>query len=113
MREPLKVPYLVLASPSNAQFFEHDRLISEAPYYALTVEGAAHSNFTDASVFVPLFRWLGVTGTIDGNRVIDIMNVVATRFFDAYLRDDSAAGLEPEGFPEVSTRTNAAGSGAR
>jgi predicted dienelactone hydrolase len=112
MREPLKIPYLVLASPSNARFFEHDRLTSEAPYYALTVEGTAHSSFTDASAFVPLFRWLGVTGTIDGNRVIDLMNVVARRFFDTHVRGESSAVLEPEGFPEVRTQTNAAGGGA-
>jgi hypothetical protein len=109
MREPLKVPYLVLASPNNARFFEHDRLTSEAPYYALTVEGAAHSNFTDVSAFVPLFRWLGVTGTIDGNRVIDLMNAVATRFFDTHVRGESSAVLELEDFPEVSVQTNPAG----
>ena len=107
MREPLKVPYLVLASPNNAAFFEHDRLISEAPYYALTVEGAMHSNFTDASAFVPLFQWLGVTGTIDGGRAIDIMNVVAARFFDAYLRDDSAPEFSAADLPEVTERINA------
>jgi dienelactone hydrolase len=105
MREPLNVPYLVLASPSNAEFFEHDRLISEAPFYALTVEGALHTNFTDASAFVPLFRWLGVTGTIDGQRVIDIMNVVATRFFDAHLRE-SAPAFSAGDLPEITVRTN-------
>jgi dienelactone hydrolase len=78
MREPLRVPYLVLASPNNARFFEHDLLTSEAPYYALTVKGASHSNFTDVSAFVPLFRWLGITGSIDGARAIEIMNVVST-----------------------------------
>ena len=106
MREPLKVPYLVLASPSNAAFFEHDRLISEAPYYALTVEGATHTNFTDASAFVPLFQWLGVTGTIDGRRAIDIMNVVAARFFDAYVRGDARPEFSAADLPEITERIN-------
>jgi hypothetical protein len=106
MRQPLTVPYLVVANPSNADFFEHDLLTSEAPYYAITVEGAAHTNFMDVSLFAPVLQWLGVTGTIEGERVIDIMNVLSRRFFDAYVRGGAASKLEPEGFPELSTRTN-------
>ena len=66
MRQPLTVPYLVVAHPSNAAFFEHDLLISEAPYYAITVEGAAHTNFMDVSLFAPCSQWLGVTGADRG-----------------------------------------------
>ena len=106
MRQPLTVPYLVVAHPSNAAFFEHDLLISEAPYYAITVEGAAHTNFMDVSIFAPVLQWLGVTGPIEGQRVIDVMNVLSLRFFDAYVRGTGAPELEPEGFPELSTRTN-------
>jgi hypothetical protein len=105
-RQPLTVPYLALASPGNAPFFEHGLLTSEAPYYELTVAGAAHLNFTDVSVFVPLLRWLGVTGTIEGARVIDIMNVAATAFFDAHLRGSAAQMVDLEGFPEIRTQTN-------
>ncbi len=106
MRQPLTVPYLVVAHPSNAAFFEYDLLISEAPYYAITVEGAAHTNFMDVSLFAPVLQWLGVTGTIEGQRVIDIMNVLSLRFFDAYVRGTGAPKLEPEDFPELSTRSN-------
>jgi hypothetical protein len=106
IRQAPTVPYLALASPNNAPFFEHGLLTSEAPYYAITVENARHSNFADVSVFVPLLRWLGVTGTIDGKRAIEIMNVVATRFFDAHVRDTGAPVLPLEGFPELRTRAN-------
>ena len=105
-RQPLTMPYLVLASRGNAAFFEHDRLISEAPYYAITVDGAEHTNFMDVSFFVPVLRWLGVTGPIDGRRMVDIMNVASLRFFDAYVRGTAAPDLPPEGFTEVSTETN-------
>jgi predicted dienelactone hydrolase len=108
MRQPLTVPYLVVASPDNADFFEHDLLTSEAPYYAVTVEGAAHTNFMDVSLFAPVLQWLGVTGSIEGQRVIDIVNVLSRRFFDAYVRGAAAPELEPAGFPELSTRTNVA-----
>ena len=105
-RQPLTVPYLVVASPTNAAFFEHDLLTSEAPYYAITVEGAAHTNFMDVSLFAPVLQWLGVTGAIEGQRVIDIMNVLSRRFFDTYVRGAAAPELDPERFPELSTRTN-------
>jgi hypothetical protein len=106
MRQPLTVPYLVLASSGNASFFEHDLLTSEAPYYELTVQGATHPNFTDVSAFVPLFAWLGATGPIDGERVIEIMNVYTQRFFDAHVRGITTPALDAEGFPELTIETN-------
>lgn len=108
MREPLNVPYLALASPANRPFFEHDLLTSRAPYYALSVDGAEHSNFTDVSAFVPLFEWLGITGPIEGGRVIEIMNVVSGRFFDAWLRDGRAGDLDFAEFPDISAESNRA-----
>lgn len=105
-RDPLTVPYLVVASPPNADFFEHDLLTSQAPYHAVTVAGAEHTNFMDVSLFAPVLKWLGVTGSIDGERVIEIMNVMSHRFFDAYLRGTSAPNLEAGEFPELSIRTN-------
>jgi len=113
IRQPLTVPYLALASPNNAPFFEHDLLTSEAPYYEITVQNARHSNFADVSVFVPLLRWLGVTGTINGGRVIDIMNTAATAFFDAHLRGAGAQMAELQGFPELDAKTNLQRLGSR
>jgi predicted dienelactone hydrolase len=106
--QPLTVPYLALASPSNAPFFEYDLLTSKAPYYLITVDGAAHTNFMDVSLFAPVLRWLGVTGSIDGRRIVDIMNVATRRFFDAYVGGHASrdVGVEPEGFPELATQTN-------
>ncbi len=108
MRDPLAVPYLVVASPPNADFFEHDLLTSQAPYHAVTVAGAEHTNFMDVSLFAPVLKWLGVTGSIDGERVIEIMNVMSRRFFDAYVRGTGAPNLEPSEFPELSSVTNEA-----
>ena len=70
------------------------------------MEGAAHTNFMDVSLFAPVLQWLGVTGPIEGERVIEIMNVLTQRFFDAYLRGTAAPDLPPPEFPELSTRSN-------
>ena len=60
----------------------------------------------DVSLFAPVLQWLGVTGAIEGRRVIEIMNVLSRRFFDAYVRGGATPELTPDGFPELSTRTN-------
>jgi predicted dienelactone hydrolase len=106
IRQPLEVPYLVLASPGNRPFFEYGRLSSRAPYYALTVQGAQHANFTDVSAFVPLFRWLGVTGSIDGNRIIELMNDATREFLDAFVREDGNRTPRFDQFEEVELQTN-------
>jgi predicted dienelactone hydrolase len=108
MREPLAVPYLVLASAGNRPFFEHDRLTSRAPYFVLTVADATHANFTDVSAFVPLFDWLGWTGPVEGERVIEIMNTVTRRFFDAYLRSGGGGAPDFRDLAGVSTDSDRA-----
>jgi predicted dienelactone hydrolase len=107
--EPLTVPYLAVASQPNADFFEHGLLTSEAPFYAITVAGVEHTNFMDVSVLAPVLEWLGVLGPIEGERALEIMNVLARGFFDAHL-NDASPGLELEltDFPELAFRTNAA-----
>jgi hypothetical protein len=47
-----------------------------------------------------------MTGTIDGVRAVEIMNVAATAFFDAHVRATGVRMAELEGFPELSTQTN-------
>ena len=99
-----------MASPPKAGFFEHDLSISEVPYYAVTVDGAAHVNFMDVSVLAPALRWLGAMGPIEGERMIDIMNVLSQQFFETHVKCEATrAPLELGGFPEVTLRTNGAG----
>ena len=64
-------------------------------------------DFTDDAVVLPIPKWLGITGTIDGERVIELTNIVSRRFFDAYLRD----GPKPrfDDFTELTAETNVDG----
>lgn len=108
--EPMTVPYLAVTSPPNADFFEHDLLTSEAPFYAITVAGVEHTNFMDVSVLAPVLEWLGVLGPIEGERAIEIMNMSARRFLDAHLKGtEPAAEFDLEAFPELTLEKNAAG----
>lgn len=73
----------------------------------LTIEGAAHFNFSDYSVmFVPPFRLLGALGPIDGRRGLAIASAYVREFFDRHLgglRAPLLDGPSPE-YPEVAGR---------
>jgi predicted dienelactone hydrolase len=107
-RQPLGVPYLALVREGQDTL---DYLLpaSRSDYYAVEVAGATHLDFTDDAVVLPILRWIGITGPIEGERVIALTNVVALRFFDAYLR----GGPKPrfDEFPELAVKTNDLGGG--
>ncbi len=87
-RQPLEVPYLALVreDQDTLDYLSRD---SRNDYFEVAVRGTTHLDFTDDAVVLPVLKWLNVTGPIDGWRAIEITNVVALRFFDAYLRDGS------------------------
>jgi hypothetical protein len=103
-REPLQVPYLALVQ-EGSDSLDYLRSASRSDYYEVEVEGATHLDFTDDAVVLPILKWMGVTGSISAERVIEVANVVSLRFFDAYLR----GGPRPrfgDGFPELTVTTN-------
>jgi predicted dienelactone hydrolase len=71
------------------------------------VKGATHFDFTDFTYVWPLFKRLGFTGSIDGMRMIDIMNVVVLTFFDHSLKGEPVAGELFADIPEIVIRHHA------
>jgi hypothetical protein len=84
-REPVRAPYLALIREGrrSLDYFSHASL---SDYYEVEVAGTTHLDFTDDAVVLPILKWLGMTGSIEGWRIIEITNAVSLRFFDAYLR---------------------------
>lgn len=81
--------------------------------YLIRVPGAFHANFSDAPLFSPLTRWLGVTGPIDGRRALDAMSAYSLAFFDRHLKGRREAMLEGPSarFPEILFESRAAHKG--
>jgi predicted dienelactone hydrolase len=104
-RQPLEVPYLALVK-ENEHALDYLLPTSRSDFYRVEVAGATHLDFTDDTVVLPILKWLGVTGSIGGERVTEITNAVSLRFFDAYLR--GGAEVELSDFPELTVQTNAA-----
>ena len=83
---------------------------SQADRYLVEIDGAYHLDFTDAPLWFPVARWLGVSGPIGGSRAHRIVNDWSAAFFDRYLRGVPAALLDGPGVahPEVHLETRRA-----
>ncbi len=79
--------------------------------YLVLVPGMFHTNFSDAALFSPLMRWLGLVGPIDGRRANDIVSAYTLAFFDKHLKGQPAGLLDgpSEEYPEVSLQTHHSG----
>jgi dienelactone hydrolase len=63
---------------------------STGPRYHLAIVGAAHLNGSDdALLFEPIFHMVGVLGSIDGRRGLDLTNAYLVAFLDEYLQGNS------------------------
>ena len=102
-REPLEVPYLALLREGRSA--DHLLATSRNDFYEIEVQGATHLDFTDDTIVLPMLKWLNMTGTIAAERIIEITNAVALRFFDAYLRGGPKPRFDGE-FPELTVDVN-------
>lgn len=72
--------------------------------YLLTVEGTVHFDYTDIPLMSPMTSLIGLSGDVEGVRMVSIINNYAVAFFDQALKDESAPLLQEGGnpYPEVS-----------
>lgn len=108
--KPLTIPFFSLRS---AQWAERDdakakilrELIaqSKAPVYDYYVKDSKHADFTLMPILSPFAGTLGMTGPIDGRRVLEIGDDYLTAFFGQYLlgKESPLMNGESKDFPEV------------
>jgi hypothetical protein len=80
---------------------------SKMDCYSLTVKNSDHFNFSDYSIYpVPAAKPL--LGSIEGGKVIEIMNIMVLNFFDKYLKEKHNIDLikKAELFSEIELATN-------
>ena len=75
--------------------------------YSLSVKNSDHYNFTDYSIYPVPFA-TPLMGTIDGNKIIEIMNVSVLAFFDKYLKEIEGIDLvqKAKEYSEIEIVTN-------
>ena len=72
--------------------------------YLLTMAGAEHFDFTDLPLLSPLTEALGLSGEIDGQRALGIIDAYSVAFFNQTLKGETTSLLEGPSstYPEVS-----------
>ena len=76
---------------------------AENTCYGLFVNGTRHYNFADVVIWTSLLKSFGLLGSIDGYRMLDIMNDYVLAFFDQELRGVDSTLLDGPSvdYPEV------------
>lgn len=71
--------------------------------YLLTVAGTVHFDFTDIPLMSPVTPLIGLSGDVDGPRMVRILNRYSVAFFDSVLKEQPSPLLDgaSEEFPEV------------
>lgn len=102
-----QTPFMYL---NSKRFLGYGKLFtgkSTMDCYSLSVKDSDHYNFSDYSVYpVPSIGFL--LGPIDGEKTIEIMNVIVLAFFDKYLKDKKDIDLieQAKKYPEIEIVTN-------
>jgi predicted dienelactone hydrolase len=93
-------------SPENTA--RGQRIIEAMPEQALllTIAGADHFDFSDLPLFSPLTHQLGLTGTINGRLMTEILNRHVLAFFDSTLRGQDSDLLLASPYEEVTLVNN-------
>jgi dienelactone hydrolase len=108
----LRKPFLVIqsepCSTSDCRTFQSEiqailRTVPNHEGYHLTIKGVQHYNFSDSAVYFSPERALGVLGSIDGARGLQITRAYVRAFFDRYLNEIPAPLLQgpSRAYPEV------------
>jgi predicted dienelactone hydrolase len=96
----LTVPVMFMGSQ---RFVEYDDIFassSDAEVYTITVADADHYDYTD---FTLLHKQHILMGTVDGMRMLELVNAYTLAFFGVFLRGEEHAllGTMPSPYPEV------------
>ncbi len=115
----LTKPFMVIqhdmgsCSDSNCRSFQLDiqailRTVPRGASYHISIKDTEHFNFTDYAVhFSPLLHVLGLLGSIDGQRGLQITRAYVRAFFDTYLNSAPSPLLQgsASAYPEVQFST--------
>ena len=98
-------PFMLMFGPSygNPEMNDPVYLNSTSTCYGLYVNGTRHHNFADENIWSPLLRNFGLLGSIDGYRMLQILNDYVLAFFDEHLKGVTSILLDGPSseYPEV------------
>jgi len=107
LEKKIQTPFMFLNSKRFLGYGELFTSKTSMDCYSLSVKNSDHYNFSDYSIYPAPFAQ-PLLGTIDGNRTIEIMNVMILAFFDKYLKEKQDINLiqRAKDYPEIELITN-------
>jgi hypothetical protein len=105
--QAVAAPFLMLYNEEHQGGNDFAYLPPTHEFWDYGVKGATHFDFTDFTYVWPLFKTLGLTGPIDGMRMIYITNSVVLNFFDHSLKAKPVSGELFTDLPEIVVRQHA------
>jgi dienelactone hydrolase len=98
-------PLMMLFGPDYGNPEMNDTIFNraEGTCYGFFVNGTRHYNFVDVNIWSPVLRSFGLLGSIDGYRMLDLLNDYVLAFFDEHLRGIISTLLDGPSldYPEV------------
>ena len=98
-------PFMLLFGPDfgNPELDDPVYLNSNNTCYGLYVNGTRHHNFADENIWSPLLRNFGLLGSIDGYRMLQLLNDYVLAFFNQHLKGVDSPLLDGPSstYPEV------------
>jgi hypothetical protein len=98
-------PFMLLFGPDYGNPEMNDTIYNraEGACYGLFVNGTRHYNFADVNIWSPVLRSFGLLGTIDGYRMLGILNDYVLAFFNEHLKGITSTLLDGPSldYPEV------------
>ncbi len=104
----LTKPFMFMYSEENAYMNDIPYLLSENTSYTLVINDTRHFDYCDFTIFSSVLELLGMIGSINGYRMLDITNAYVLAFFDKYLKGETINLLDgnSEDYPEVLIKNN-------
>jgi dienelactone hydrolase len=86
LQEPITVPYLMIYSELNTGGNDIARDSAQAEFHEATMPGTKHLDFHDASIVLPIMRWIGQLGSVSGTEVTVWKKDQIRQFLDQNIR---------------------------
>ncbi len=105
LTENMSKPFMLLFGPDygNPDLNDTVYLRAENTCYGLYVTGTRHYNFADVCIWSPVLQLVGLTGSIDGYKMIELQNNYVRAFFDSQFKsiDSPLLAASSIQYPEV------------
>lgn len=100
----MPVPFLMLYNDEHQGGNDYAYLPAAADFWDYRIAGSTHMDFTDFAYLWPILKPIGFSGSIDGMRMMQILDTVQLEFFDRYLQGKPVGPDLLTDIPELAAR---------